>query len=58
MRAADHQAQQPLMVAIMDRKGAKGVAFDVEGSGYGFRVVHQLNAEAASHAHSCRMLRP
>ena len=58
MRAADHQAQQPLMVAIMERKGAKGVAFDVEGSGYGFRVVHQLNAEAASHAHSCRMVRP
>ncbi len=58
MRAADHQAQQPLMVAIMERKGAKGVPFDVEGSGYGFRVVHQLNAEAASHAPSCRMARP
>ena len=58
MRAADHQAQQPLMVAIMERKGAKGVAFDVEGSGYGFRVVHQLNAEAAAQVHSCRMLRP
>lgn len=58
MRAADHQAQQPLMVAIMDRKGAKGVPFDVEGSGYGFRVVRQLNAEAASQVHSCRMVRP
>ena len=58
MRAGDHQAQQPLMVAVMDRKGAKGVTFDVEGSGYGFRVVHQLGAEAASQAHSCRMARP
>ncbi|MDD2728854.1 branched-chain amino acid ABC transporter substrate-binding protein [Malikia sp.] len=58
MRAADHQAQQPLMVAIMDRKGAKGVSFDVEGSGYGFRVVRQLNAETASQVHSCRMVRP
>ena len=58
MRAGDHQAQQPLMVAIMDRQGSRGVAFDVEGSGYGVRVVHQLNAEAASHAHSCRMARP
>ena len=58
MRAGDHQAQQPLMVAVMERKGSRGVAFDVEGSGYGFRVVHQLNAEAASHAHSCRMVRP
>ncbi len=58
MRAGDHQAQQPLMVAVMERKGAQGVAFDVEGSGYGFRVVRQLKAEAASHAHSCRMVRP
>jgi branched-chain amino acid transport system substrate-binding protein len=58
MRAGDHQAQQPLMVAVMERKGATGVAFDVEGSGYGFRVVRQLKAEEASHAHSCRMVRP
>jgi branched-chain amino acid transport system substrate-binding protein len=58
MRAGDHQAQQPLMVAVMERKGSRGVAFDVEGSGYGFRVVHQLSAEAASQAHSCRMARP
>lgn len=58
MRAGDHQAQQPLMVAVMERKGARGVAYDVEGSGYGFRVVHQLKAEEASQAHSCRMARP
>ena len=58
MRAGDHQAQQPLMVAVMERKGTKGVPFDVEGSGYGFRVVHQLSAEAASQAHSCKMVRP
>ena len=58
MRAGDHQAQQPLMVAVMERKGSRGVAYDVEGSGYGFRVVHQLKAEEASQAHSCRMARP
>src|SRR3989338_5980352 len=39
MRAADHQFQQPLAVAVMDRQGAPGVKFDVEGSGYGFRVI-------------------
>ena len=36
MRASDHQFQQPLVVAVMDRQDAPGVKFDVEGSGYGF----------------------
>ncbi len=58
MRAADHQFQQPLMVGVMDRQGAPGVPFDVEGSGYGFRVVRQLDAERAAMAHTCRMTRP
>ena len=58
MRAADHQAQQALYVAVMERKGAKGVPFDVEGSGYGFRVVRQISAQAAELAHSCTMERP
>jgi len=58
MRADDHQAQQPLMVAIMDRQGAPGVPFDVEGSGYGFRVLKRLEADAAEQPHTCRMVRP
>jgi len=58
MRADDHQAQQPLMVAVMDRQGAPGVAFDVEGSGYGFRVLRRLDATAAELPHRCRMPRP
>ncbi|MDQ1260009.1 MAG: branched-chain amino acid transport system substrate-binding protein, partial [Pseudomonadota bacterium] len=44
MRAADHQFQQPLVVGVMDKQGAPGVRFDVEGSGYGFRVVRDLPA--------------
>ena len=39
MRASDHQFQQPLVVGVMDRQGTPGVKFDVEGSGYGFRVI-------------------
>jgi branched-chain amino acid transport system substrate-binding protein len=58
MRAADHQAQQPLMVSIMDRQGAQGVPFDVEGSGYGFRVIRQIEARAAEMPHGCTMARP
>jgi branched-chain amino acid transport system substrate-binding protein len=57
MRAADHQFQQPLVVGVMDRLGAPGVKFDVEGSGYGFRVTKQLNAAQSELPHSCRMAR-
>lgn len=58
MRGADHQAQQTLAVAVMDRQGAPGVKFDVEGSGYGFRVIRQLSPEQAEHPHRCQMTRP
>jgi branched-chain amino acid transport system substrate-binding protein len=58
MRAADHQAQQPLVVSVMDRQGAPGVPFDVEGSGYGFRVIRQVPASAAEMPHQCQMVRP
>ncbi|MCU0932247.1 MAG: branched-chain amino acid ABC transporter substrate-binding protein [Serpentinimonas sp.] len=58
MRAADHQAQQTLVVAVMDQQGAPGVPFDVEGSGYGFRVIRVLSPEAAELPHSCAMRRP
>src|SRR3990167_5839312 len=57
MRAADHQFQQPLAVAVMDRQGAPGVKFDVEGSGYGFRVVRNLTPQQAEQPHSCNMVR-
>jgi branched-chain amino acid transport system substrate-binding protein len=58
MRAADHQFQQALVVGVMDKKGANGVKFDVEGSGYGFRVVRQIAPAKAQQPHSCNMQRP
>jgi branched-chain amino acid transport system substrate-binding protein len=58
MRAADHQLQQTLAVAVMDRQGAPGVKFDVEGSGYGFRVIRQLTPAQAEQPHRCNMQRP
>jgi branched-chain amino acid transport system substrate-binding protein len=58
MRAEDHQFQQPLVVAVMDRQGSPGVKFDVEGSGYGFRVVRSLTATQAEMPHSCTLQRP
>jgi branched-chain amino acid transport system substrate-binding protein len=56
--AADHQFQQSLEVGVMDRQGSPGVRFDVEGSGYGFRVVRSIPAERAELPNSCKMQRP
>ena len=58
MRATDHQFQQPLVVGVMDRQGTPGVKFDVEGSGYGFRVIKTIAASAAEQPTSCKMQRP
>ena len=58
MRAADHQFQQPLRVAVMDRQGSPGVKFDVEGSGFGFRVIKTISQNSAEQPHSCQMNRP
>ena len=58
MRASDHQFQQPLVVGMMERVGMPGVKFDVEGSGYGFRVIRSISAERAAQPTSCNMQRP
>ncbi|MBL0419837.1 branched-chain amino acid ABC transporter substrate-binding protein [Ramlibacter sp. AW1] len=58
MRAADHQFQQPLVVGVMERQGTPGVKFDVEGSGYGFRVIRTLSPAEAEMPTSCKMIRP
>lgn len=57
MRAADHQFQQALVVGVMERQGSPGVKFDVEGSGYGFRVIKQITPAQAELPHSCKMAR-
>ena len=58
MRVVDHQFQQPLVVGLMDKLGTPGVKFDVEGSGYGFRVIKQITAKAAEQPTSCKMVMP
>jgi branched-chain amino acid transport system substrate-binding protein len=57
MRASDHQFQQHLMVGLMERQGSPGVKFDVEGSGYGFKVIKVLNAAQAGLPTTCVMRR-
>ena len=58
MRAEDHQFQQDLVVGVMDRQGRPGVPFDVEGSGYGFRILRRFKPEAVQQGHRCTMERP
>jgi branched-chain amino acid transport system substrate-binding protein len=42
----------------MERQGAPGVKFDVEGSGYGFRVIKTIAPVAAEQPTTCKMQRP
>ena len=58
MRATDHQFLQPLVVGVMDRLGAAGVKLDVEGSGYGFRVIKTIAAQETQQPTTCKMRRP
>jgi branched-chain amino acid transport system substrate-binding protein len=58
MRAQDHQFQQPMTVAMMAKQGGPDVPFDVEGSGYGFKVVRQFKAQELELASVCKMNRP
>ena len=58
IRASDHQFQQPLLVAQMGKLGDAGVKFDVEGSGYGFRVIKTIASDKAAMPTTCKMTRP
>ncbi len=58
MRAADHQFQQPLLIAQMGKQGDAGIKFDVEGSGYGFRVIKTIASDKAAMPTTCKMIRP
>jgi len=58
MRASDHQFQQPLVVGMMAKQGGPDVPFDVEGSGYGFKVVKQFKAAEVELPSSCKLNRP
>jgi branched-chain amino acid transport system substrate-binding protein len=55
MRDTDHQFQQALMVGVMDKAGNPGVRFDVEGSGFGFRVIKIITREQAAMPTTCKL---
>lgn len=55
MRPDDHQLQAPLYVSVLDRAGSRGVALDVEGSGFGFRTERFVDSAKVVRPHACKM---
>jgi branched-chain amino acid transport system substrate-binding protein len=58
MRAADHQLQQPLVIATWVKVDGKDVKYDQENTGYGWRTDAVLDASSASQPTTCQMKRP
>ncbi len=58
MRSADHQLQAPLYLGIWDKQGSKGVKYDAENTGYGFRSEAVWDAKTSSLPTTCQMNRP
>jgi len=58
MRADDHQLMQPLYIATFTKAGGKGVRYDAEGTGYGWRTDQRIEAEDTVLPTTCKMQRP
>lgn len=58
MRKADHQLQAPLFLGIWAKQGSKGVKYDAEKTGYGFRSEVVWDSYVSSQPTSCQMSRP
>lgn len=51
MRAADHQLQQPMYVSVFTR----GVKYDIENSGLGWKTLLKLDAKEVAQPSTCKM---
>jgi branched-chain amino acid transport system substrate-binding protein len=58
MRKTDHQLQAPLYLGLWAKQGSKGVKYDAENTGYGFRSEVVWDTYIASQPTSCQMTRP
>jgi branched-chain amino acid transport system substrate-binding protein len=58
MRAEDHQLIQPLYISTMTKVGTKGVKYDVENTGEGWKTDKRIEAKATAMPTSCKMQRP
>ena len=58
MRKTDHQLEAPLYLGIWAKKGSKGVKYDAENTGYGFRTEVVWDSYISAQPTSCQMKRP
>ena len=58
MRKIDHQLEAPLYLGMWAKQGSKGVKYDAENTGYGFRTEAVWDAYISSQPTSCQMKRP
>lgn len=58
MRADNHELVQPLFISSFVKAGGKGVKYDVERTGMGFRTEGRVEAKDTSLPTTCKMERP
>ncbi len=58
MRTTDHQLQQTVYVATWSKTDGKGVKYDQENTGYGWKTERRLDSYIAAQPTSCQMKRP
>lgn len=58
MRKTDHQLLAPLFLGVWAKQGTKGVKYDAENTGYGFRSEVVWDSYISSQPTSCQMKRP
>ena len=58
MRKTDHQLLAPLFLGIWAKQGSKGVKYDAEKTGYGFRSEVVWDSYVSAQPTSCQMSRP
>jgi branched-chain amino acid transport system substrate-binding protein len=58
MRKTDHQLLAPLFLGMWAKQGNKGVKYDAEKTGYGFRSEVVWDAYVSAQPTSCQMNRP
>jgi branched-chain amino acid transport system substrate-binding protein len=58
MRADNHELLQPLFISSFVKAGSKGVKYDVERTGMGFKTVGRVEAKDTALPTTCKMERP
>jgi len=58
MRADNHQLVQPLFISSFVKAGGKGVKYDVERTGMGFKTEGRVEAKDTALPTTCKMERP